>query len=249
MMWYNKIKVVSQLNEELKLHIKKLQIRALLSTISIILTFVSISFGFLFLFVSHLVAIILFAIAIVCIVYLIYCTRIAKKESTETVYKPVVFNADKQLSFEKIIAIFENLTGKENQLSISNDTRFFRLNKIFKLRTVIYRTDSFNKKDFDNSKNLMNKKANKELNISQWVTHPDNMMRFNIICTDVLNDELYQFLSKKANHNLTRVEGIINIAIVGNQVIIPPLSTEYGLTTIDRYIGVITFINQVLLNS
>lgn len=242
---------MTQLNEELKLYIKKLQKRAILSTISIILTFISIGFGFLFLFVSYFVAIILFTIAIACIVYLICSSRIAKKESKETVYKPVVFNAEQNLSFEKIVAIFENLTDKENQLALSNDTRFFRLIKIFKLRTIIYQTDSFNKKDFDNSKDRINKKANKELNISQWVNQfeTDDMMRFNIICTDALNDALYQFLSKNANHNLTRAEGIINIAVVGNQIIIPPLSSECGLTTIDRYTGVITFINQVFLNN
>ena len=43
--------------------------------------------------------------------------------------------------------------------------------------------------------------------------------------------------------------GIINIAIVGNQIIIPPLSSDCDLTAIDRYIGVITFINQVFLNN
>ena len=94
--------------------------------------------------------------------------------------------------------------------------RFFRLRKIFKLRTVIYRTNSFDKKDFDNAKDRINKKANKELNISQWVNRMDagNMMRFNIIYTDVLNDALYQFLSQNANRNLTRVEGIISICIL-----------------------------------
>jgi hypothetical protein len=239
------------LNEELTLHIKKLQRRATLSLIAILSTIVSIGFGILFLFVKSFVAIIFFAIATICIVYLIHSSRTAKKEAKENIYKPVIFNDDKNLTFEKIVSIFENLTDEDNQLSTSEDVRFFRLKKIFKLRTVIYRTDNFNKKDFDNAKDRINKKANKELNISQWVNRMEagNMMRFNIICTDVLNDALYQFLSKNANHNLTRVEGIINIAIVGNQIIIPPLSSDCDLTTIGRYIGVITFINQVFLNN
>ena len=143
------------------------------------------------------------------------------------------------------------LTNEENQLSTSEDVRFFRLNKIFKLRTVIYRTDNFNKKDFDNAKDRINKKANKELNISQWVdrTEAGKMMRFNIIHTDILNDALYQFISQNASRSLTRVEGIINIAIVGNQIMIPPLYGECDLAEISRYKGVIKFINQVLLNN
>ena len=60
-------------------------------------------------------------------------------------------------------------------------------------------------KDFDNAKDRINKKANKELHISQWVNRMEanKMMRFNIICTDVLNDALYQFLSQNANRLLT----------------------------------------------
>ena len=239
------------MNEELTLHIKKLQRRAMLSLIAILSTIVSIGFGILFLFVPSFVAIIFFAIATICIVYLIHSSRTAKKEAKENIYQPVIFNDDNNLTFEKIVSIFENLTNEENQLSTSEDVRFFRLNKIFKLRTVIYRTDNFNKKDFDNAKDRINKKANKELNISQWVNRMEavNMMRFNIICTDVLNDALYQFLSQNANRNLTRVEGIINIAIVGKQIMIPPLYGECDLAEISRYKGIIKFINQVLLNN
>lgn len=239
------------MNEELKLHIKKLQRRATLSLIAILSTIISIGFGILFLFIPSLFAIIFFAIATVCIVYLIHSSRTAKKEAKENIYKPVIFNDDNNLTFEKIVGIFENLTNEENQLSTSEDVRFFRLKKILKLRTVIYRTDNFNKKDFDNAKDRINKKANKELNISQWVNRMEagNMMRFNIICSDVLNDALYQFLSQNANRNLTRVEGIINIAVVGNQIMIPPLYNECDLAEISRYKGVIKFINQVLLNN
>jgi len=238
------------LNEELTLHIKKLQRRATLSLIAILSTIVSIGFGILFLFVPSFVAIIFFAIATICIVYLIHSSRTAKKEAKENIYKPVIFNDDKNLTFEKNVSIFENLTNEENQLSTSEDVRFFRLNKIFKLRTVIYRTDNFNKKDFDNAKDRINKKANKELNISPWVNKFEarKMMRFNVICTDTLNDTLYQFLSQNAKHNLTRVECIINIAIVGNQVIISPIYGECDLDEINRYKGVIKFINQILLN-
>ena len=175
----------------------------------------------------------------------------SKKEAKEAVYEPVVFNANRNLTFEETISIFEKLTDKENQLSTSKDEQFFRLNKIFKLRTVLYRTKDFNKKDFDNAKEHINKKANEKLNISQGVSRTEavKMMRFNIIFTDILNDTLYKFISKNANHNLTRVEGIINIAIVGNQIIIPPIYGECDLSEISRYKGVIKFINQVLLKN
>ena len=105
------------MNEELKLHIKKLQKRAKLSLIAILSTIVSIGFGILFLFVPSFVAIIFFTIATICIVYLIHISRTAKKEAKENIYKPVIFNDDKNLTFEKIVSIFENLTNEKNQLS------------------------------------------------------------------------------------------------------------------------------------
>ena len=239
------------MREELKLHIKKLERQAALSLIAILSTIISIGFGILFLFIPSFVAIIFFVIATVCIVYLIYSSRTAKKEAKEAIYKPVIFDADKNLTFEEIVSIFGELTDKENQLSTSKDVRFFHLNKIFRLRTVIYRTNSFNKNEFDSAKNRINKKANEELNISQWVSRDKarKMMRFNIICADALNDALYQFLSQNANRNLTRVEGIINIAIINNQIIVPPIYGACDLAEISRYKGVIKFINRVFLNN
>ena len=88
--------------EKLKLHIKKLQNSASLSLIAILLTIISIGFGILFLFIPSLFAIIFFATATVCIVYLIHSSRTAKKEAKEAIYKPVIFDADKNLTFEEI---------------------------------------------------------------------------------------------------------------------------------------------------
>lgn len=74
------------------------------------------------------------------------------------------------------------------------------------------------------------------------------MMRINIIFADTLNDELSRFLSQNANHNLSRVEGIISIAMIGSQIILPPLYGECDLAEVNRYRGVIQFIEKVLLN-
>lgn len=182
--------------------------------------------------------------------YLLYSSHIAKQELKETKYEPVIFRADSSFSFEEIVSIFEKLSNEGNRLSTSEDVFFFRLNIIFKLRIILYRTGDFDKKDFINAKDRINKKANKELSISPWVDRFDarKMMRFNIIYTDILNDALYRLISRNANHNLTRVEGIINIAIIGNQIIIPPIYGDCDLTEISRYKDTIRFINQFFLN-
>ena len=238
------------MNEELKLHIKRLRRRSALSLISMLSAIISIIFGILFLFVPSFLSIIFFALSATSVIYIIYAIRVAKQEAKENAYKPIVFYADNAFSFEIVITKFKKLTENKNQLSVSEDVKFFKLNKIFKLRAVVYKTECFRKREFDNAKNRINKKANKELNISQWVdrTKANKMMRFNIIYADALNDELYTLISQNAAHNLTRVEGVINIAIVGEKIMIPPLYGECYLSEIDRYMRVIKFINQVLLN-
>lgn len=237
------------MNNELKLHIKKLQGRAILSLIAILLTIIFIGFSILFLLVPSFIAVVCFLIALINIVYLVYSNRIAKKELKEANYRPVIFHADSNFSYEEIAAIFGKITDKENVLSTAEDVLFFRLNRIFRLRIILYRTSNFHKKEFDSAKDRINKKANKELNISQWADRSEarKMMRFNIIYTDALNEDLYSFISQNANHNLTRVEGIINIVVVGNQIIIPPIYGECTLVEISRYKGTIKFIDQVLL--
>ena len=70
------------------------------------------------------------------------------------------------------------------------------------------------------------------------------MMRLNIICADEMNTELHSFLSQNAEHNLSRAEGILNMAIVGNRIVIPPLYGSCYLAEIRRYEGVIRFIER-----
>ena len=239
-----------KLDKELILHIKKLQKRAALTFVAILLFFISILFAVAFLFESLFIAIDFFAIALICVVFLLYSSNIGKKELREAKYTPVILKADSNLRFEEIVSVFEKLTNEENKLSTSDEVLFFRLNKIFELTAILYRTVDFDKKNFDSAKDRINKKVNKVLNISHWVTRSNTrkMMRFNIIHTDTLNDELYRLLSLNASHNLTRVEGIINMAIVGNQIIIPPIYGNCDLNEIGRYKGTVKFISQILLN-
>lgn len=238
------------MNEELKLHIARLTRRAVFSLLVLILTFVCIGAGIMCLLIPSYSALIFFGVSAMCITYLVYCNRIEKKESQEKEHKPVVFAANNDFSFEEIANAFDEITDEKNKLSTSEEVRFYRFTKIFKTRAILYKTTDFNKKDFNNAKERINKLTNKKLHISQWIASTDarTMMRFNVIYTCVLNEALRQFISQNANRNLTRAEGVINVAIVGNQIILPPLYGECDLLEISRYKGVIKFINQVLLS-
>ncbi len=232
------------MKEDLKLHIKKMQRRAILSLLAIILLILN-CVGTLFLFIPSAIGFIFLAIAVLCGVYLLYIKHIEKKEDIQN---PFVIDYGRELSFENICEAFESLTDKKNCLSLSEDLRFLRVEKDYKLRIILYKTVNFDKNEFDISKKRINKKANEVFNISQWVSRleANKMMRLNIIYADTPNEELFDFISKNANHNLTRSEGVMNIAIVGNRIFISPLYGYCYLREIMRYKGVVNFIDRTI---
>ena len=74
------------------------------------------------------------------------------------------------------------------------------------------------------------------------------MMRLNIVYSDRLTDALVQLVAHNASRNLSRVEGVINIVIVENQVIIPPIYGHCSFIEIGRYKKIIKFIYNTILN-
>ena len=234
------------LSNELQLHIKKLQARATLSVVAILAAVICLVFGVAFLLVLSWVAIPCFIFALIAIAYLVYAKRAARTEEKQGGFAPVVFSAGRRLPFQEVTAFFESITEARDQLSSSEDVRFFKTDHLFKLRAIVCRTDCFDKKAFDAAKERINQRANKALNISPWtnLSEARKMMRFNIVCTDTLNDELLRLLSQNALRNLTRVEGIIHMAVIGSEIMIPPLYGDCDLSDIHRYKSVIRFIQQ-----
>lgn len=202
--------------------------------------------GALLLIIPSAIGLIFLAIAVLCGVYLLYINCIEKKEDIQN---PFVMDCGGELSFENICEALECSTDKANCLSLSENLRFLRVEKTYKLRIILYKTVNFDKNEFDIVKKRINKKANQIFNISQWVSRfeANRMMRLNIIYADELNEKLTDFISQNANRNLTRVEGVMNIAIVGDKIFIPPLYGHCDLLQVMRYKGIIKFIIQILL--
>ena len=237
-------------NSELRSHIRKLQTRATLSLICVLLIVVSLVFGIGFAVVRSWAAVPCFGAALISVAYLLFADRAARREERQGGFEPVAFRADREWSFQNVTAFFEGITVAEKQVVTSENVRFYLTDHIFKLRAVVYGADAFDKKAFDSARDRINKKANKALNISPWVSLGEavNMMRFNIICADELNDELHRFLSQNACRNLTRAEGIVNMAIVGDRILIPPLYGRCDPVEIRRYKGVVGFVEQAFLS-
>lgn len=120
---------------------------------------------------------------------------------------------------------------------------FFRFKKKQLYTTVIYKTDSFSKSEFDRAKKRINKKANKEFNKPHKIAkyEAEKCFRLNVICLDSMNNEAIFLLSLNAEHNLRRNEALINIAVVDDKIIIPPI---YGdcYQSVFKYKKIVKFI-------
>lgn len=236
------------MDRELKFHINKLQFKAVLNLIVSVLLVCSFALGIYFLFVPSYAAIVSFFVAVLCVLYLLFVNRRKKKDSSEIKTVPFELIFEDSITYEKLIDVFKNLTDAENRICDLENIHFYRFERKFKTRAVLYNTDEFRKGDFDREKAKINKTANEKFNIPQNCSKSAavKMMRINIICTDSVNDELNGYISHNALHNLRRVEGVINIAAVGNRIIMPPLYGDCDILEIKRYKGILRFIYDVL---
>ena len=237
------------MNDELPLHLRKLQTRATLSLIGILTIIISLVLGTASLLGSSYAAVPFFAVALIGTALLVYAKRASKSEEQGGGFEPVVFQAKQTLSFAEVNSFFESITDAKNQFAGSEDIRFFLTKYIFTVRAVVYQTVSFDKAAFDTAKDRINKKANQELNQSEWVSLSEarELMRFNIICAGELNDELYRLMCRNAEPLMRRAEGTIPIAIIGDRIMIPSIYGDCELTEIRRYKRVIRFIHEAFL--
>ena len=239
-------KGVEILDDNLRLHIKKLKKRSLLNLLAWLVVVIAIGIGLLLMFVSLFVeGILLLVVSVPFIIYLIISSKIAK-EDEKTIYSPVVFKLEKSFAFSDLIGTLEHLTIDSERLTLSEDIHFYYFENKFKSRVILYKTDDFNKKEFDNQKSRINRKANKQIGSKQWFTRSEigSFMRFNIVYANELNDSLIAFLSRNAGQNLRRAEGIFNISVIGDEVIIPPIYGDCDYGEISKYEKIIKLINN-----
>lgn len=238
------------MNEELKKRIKLLKRRADAYLICLV-TFLSLlPLGCLVTYDDILrnFGIILLVIATIGICIFVCLIVAYKKDANTYDAKPCVLCEHSGIKYEDFLKRFERLSAKGNRLCLSENLQFFRFKKKQLYTTVIYKTDSFSKSEFDRAKKRINKKANKEFNIPHNIAQyeDEKCFRLNIICLDSMNDEANYLLSLNAEHNLRRAEALMNIAVVGDKIIIPPI---YGdcYQSVFKYKKIVNFITQNIL--
>lgn len=177
----------------------------------------------------------------------VVCKKINEggREGFEPFYIPLNVSYNYKELFEKLLSE----SGEENVFSISDHSSFFWLKKRpHSIRITLYGTDSFDKKLYDYEKKRINRIANKKYKFSQFVSlyNAKKYLRINLIVAENMNESLKNFISREASETLGRVEGIINLLILKDTLVIPPIAPTYYEYQVKRYSYATDFVIKLL---
>ena len=190
-----------------------------------------------------------FFLLFACIVaYLIVFYKKEFSHEMNSKVKPFEIKMDSTINYADLHNVLVKNCEKNQCFDYSEKIAFFKLKKKYSVRVLLYSTEDFNKKEYDEEKKKINRKANKLYNINHWVTihKARKQMRLNLIYTECVNDALFDYISGDAETLLTRVEGIMNIVVSNDLLIVPLLKPTISIYAIDRYKDMVKMLLEML---
>lgn len=142
------------------------------------------------------------------------------------------------ISYNDLIKRIDGFKKKKIRFNYSDNSNIFSFNGYFKYRILTTNQELFSLKKYKAMKKNVNHAYNKEYNISQTISPRDANVSLdvNIVYCDKTNDELYTHMSNDAEHCLRRVVALMEVAIVGNILIIPSIRTLCLPPGINHYV-------------
>lgn len=233
---------------EFKEYVRKLKIHVYLSAILLYIIILCVAVALAVLSTNWILTVCYLCITILAGIVFAICQKQLKKPENNRC-KPFVIQLDKVYTYDMLYSILANAAKNKDVFSESDGLAFFRFKNKFFFRTILFFTADFNKKDYDSKKSRINRKANKLYHISQWVRsgRARKTMRVNIVLADYVNNALDQYISTNAAQYLTRVEGILNLVICKDKLIVPPLyDVSLSVYALQRYAGVVSVFTNLL---
>lgn len=162
--------------------------------------------------------------------------------------KPFEIRMNSTINYANIHNVLVKNCENNKCFDYSEKSAFFMLKKKYNVRVLLYSTEDFNKKEYDEEKKKINRKSNKLYNINHWVAirKARKPMRLNLIYAECVNDTLFDYISGDAETLLTRVEGIMNIVVSNDLLIVPPLKPTISIYAIDRYKDMVKMLLDML---
>lgn len=227
---------------ELSKDIKWLSKWNIISGFSLLMTIILFGLFCLFVLSKHFFA------AIIILVFMIsFIALLVKSNKSKVDFKhngPYILDLNNTATFENVLNAFQNYCSEKDFLKIDDNMAFYNISKKFKYRICVMGINEFDKTEYDSLRHRGNKKYNKHYGYKEKVSlsASHRMMRINIIVTNVVNRDLYEYISIGAGHNLSRVEGMINFVICGNKLYVPPINGDTDITCYKNSISFVKYI-------
>lgn len=154
--------------------------------------------------------------------------------------KYYIIKLEHSINYSDIIKILDEINKKRVRYDYTEYASVFSFKKTIKYRVMVVHQDYFNIDNYKKTKKKANHLYNEKYDISHSVSPREagGMFDLNIICCDNENSELYTHMSKDAELHLRMVVGMLDIAIVGNKLIIPSIRDNCDPPGINHYIRV-----------
>lgn len=161
---------------------------------------------------------------------------ISKRMSTRDPY--YVIPLKNSISYNELVNKIDGLKNKNIRFDYSDYANVFSFSGRFKYKLLLTHQETFSLDKYKDMKKKVNHLYNRKFKISQKISPRDAASSFtvNIICCDGANNELYSHMSNDAEHCLHRVVGLMEVAIVGNMLIIPSIRTLCEPPAINHYV-------------
>ena len=134
---------------------------------------------------------------------------------------------DKKYGYDDIVSLIESNNFIEDTYKYTKRGVLFLFVKKIICRILFLDMDIFDKKEYDKIKIKINKDYNKKINYhtgSCGRTLVSKKLRVNIIYLNKEDDNIYKYISSGIANNFRKTEGTLNIAIIGNKMIIPSIN-------------------------
>ena len=163
----------------------------------------------------------------ICAVFtgVLVCLERRQKRQRQEATRYYTFPLPRAYDYETVCAAIETAPGVQWTYLCDETARICRIEGVFSWRVALLYQPEFSASACKAQRDRANRAANR--------AHPEKQegpqweiasrARVNLVVCDAMNDALSRYIGTHAQHLLSRNESIINMAVVGNSLLIPPV--------------------------
>ena len=176
----------------------------------------------------------------ICAVFtgVLVCLERRQKRQRQEATRYYTFPLPRAYDYETVCAAIETAPGVQWTYLCDETARICRIEDVFSWRVALLYQPEFSASACKAQRDRANRAANR--------AHPEKQegpqweiasrARVNLVVCDVMNDELSRYIGTHAQRLLSRNESIINMAVVGDRLLVPPVrGADADFPALNRY--------------